>query len=529
MCKKDAVHAGLLALFSLILVLSGCGGGSSSNFVSSQMPSIATQPVGPIISSGQTASLTVTASGTGTLAYQWYQGPSGTTSNPIAGATSSSYTTPSLTATTSYWVKVSDSEGSANSITAVVLIAGPRQVQALVYTTQSSGGLTIQIPGTFMANVLPNISGVSVSMPWNAIESTDSTGIHSGGYDFTSFDAILQPFVNAGRAVNLIVWPATEGGNNEIGSGGSTPAYVLSAGYASTLGVAPQDMSVCQSYQGDSGSPYASLGSTVWNSDNTTYGSDLSGLPVSYEAPFMTAYQAFIAKVIQHYNGNQQTPIGYIRFGFSQGGENSPECNTVWPQASPALFPGCTISDFKSGYLCYVGAMTDFIKAQNPSVTILGDLHAVGPPGSVDYGYADTEAADSVAAGFGFGTNGLQVSDIASLQSQLPCDSDWCNMFALYSNQKFKGNPITLSLQTLQWTDPTGEDSTNPTGSFTLLEPFAKTNAANNLELYQADVGLAFDSANYCSYPHAACPAVNASTYSSSYASAIQDFMSSAP
>jgi len=70
-------------------------------------PTITTQPVSQPITSGQPATLTVAATGTPPLAYQWYQGQSGDTSTPIPGATGSSYTTPVLTATTSYWVLVS--------------------------------------------------------------------------------------------------------------------------------------------------------------------------------------------------------------------------------------------------------------------------------------------------------------------------------------------------------------------------------------------------------------------------------------
>jgi hypothetical protein len=374
----------------------------------------------------------------------------------------------------------------------------PGHVQALVRTMNGSGGFTFDAPSTFISNVLPHISGVSVSMSWSDIESSNASGTGSGGYNFVPYDAAIAAFQANGQPVNLIVWPATEGGNNEPGSGGSTPAYVLSAGYAAILGAAPQDMSVCTSYQGDSGSPYASLGDTIWNASNPTYGSDLSGLPVSYEAPFMTAYKAFIAQVISHYNQPGSPKIGYIRFGFSQGGENSPECNQVWPTADQSLFPTCTVSDFKSGYLCYIQAMTSFVKAQAPSMTILEDLHAVGPPGSIDYGYADTEAADAVANGFGFGTNGLQLSDTQGGQ----CDSDWCNLFAMYHTEFNGASNITLSLQTLQWTDPT---NVAQTGSLTVLEPFAKAHYANNLELYPADVGLAFDMSNYCSYPKNAC------------------------
>jgi hypothetical protein len=521
---KFARILGSIAAASLVLVLAACGGGSSThNFLTVSGPQISSQPVGPEINSGQTANLSVTASGSGTLSYQWYQGPTGTTTSPISGATSNSYTTPALTSTTSYWVQVSDSAGRTNSNTAVVLIAGPRQVQALIFS------LTTQPPpATFIANVLQHISGVSIGLRWNEIESSNTAGTGSGGYDFTAFDASLQPYLQAGRKVNLIVWPATEGGNNDPSSGGSTPAYVFNPAYAASHASAPQDMAVCPSYTGDSSDPFFSLTQNpngnpnggLWNvTSSVTNAGDLSGLPVSYELPFMAAYQNFIKEVIAHYNGNAS--IGYIRFGLSQGGENSPECNQYWPPASQVLFPGCTVSDFKSGYLCYAKAMTDFIRAQNPSMTILADLHAVGPPGSVDYGYADSEASYAETDQFGIGTNGLQAIDITNSMSNLPCDSDWCNLFTPVGG--FSYSP-TLSLQTLQWSDPTGQDPSNPTGSLATLEPFAKDHGANNLELYLADVGIAFDSANYPTYQHASAT-INAGTYSSSYAAAIQDFL----
>jgi hypothetical protein len=502
---KYASVLGSIAAALLIVAMAACGGsaGSHSNF-QSPGPQITTQPVGPEISSPQTVNLTVAASGSGTLSYQWYQGPTGTTTNPISTATSSSYTTPTLKATTSYWVQVSDSNGNTNSDTAVVLFAGSRQVQALMYSSlTNSNTITIAIPGDFLNSVLPNISGVALSMSWSSIETSQ------GVYDFTSFDASLQQFYAKNRAVNLIVWPATEGGNNDPGNGGATPAYVLSSAYANSLGAAPQDMTVCPSYTGDTSNPYYSDTQNgnggIWNASTN---SDLSGLPVSYETPFMTAYQAFIVQVIKHYKGNTTTPIGYIRFGFSQGGENSPECNQYWPNYS------------QTTYLNYVSAMTDFIKQQNPTMTILEDLHSLGnlnnESASVYVAYPDQEAQFATSNKFGFGTNGLQQSDITA--GTQPCDSDWCALFTPAGG--FSYSP-TLSLQTLQWTDPTGAAQT---GSLTVLEPFAKDHAANNLELYQADVGLAFDSGNYQSYPHASS-SISAASYSDAYAAAIQDFL----
>ncbi len=86
-------------------------------------PAVVSQPQSATLTSGQSATLFVTASGTAPLAYQWYAGPSGTTSSPIPGATAASYTTPGLSITTNYWVRVSNGYGAANSTTATLTIA----------------------------------------------------------------------------------------------------------------------------------------------------------------------------------------------------------------------------------------------------------------------------------------------------------------------------------------------------------------------------------------------------------------------
>ena len=85
-----------------------------------QPPSLVTQPLSQTIISGQSVTLTVSATGTLPLSYQWYIGSSGNTSTPIGGATASSYTTSALESTTRFWVQVSNSAGSMNSNTATV-------------------------------------------------------------------------------------------------------------------------------------------------------------------------------------------------------------------------------------------------------------------------------------------------------------------------------------------------------------------------------------------------------------------------
>jgi hypothetical protein len=85
-------------------------------------PTITAQPQNKNISPNTTTTLSVTASGGAPFGYQWYQGQSGDTSNP-RGNGSQNFTTPQLTQTTSYWVKVTnDCDLVALSDTATVTV-----------------------------------------------------------------------------------------------------------------------------------------------------------------------------------------------------------------------------------------------------------------------------------------------------------------------------------------------------------------------------------------------------------------------
>lgn len=116
------------------------------------LPSITAQPQSRTIDSGQSTTLSVSA--TGATAFQWFLGESGNEVQPIVGATSPSFNTGVLGATQRFWVKASNSCGSVNSQTATVTV----NVCALpVVTQQPRNGtfpagtpvaLTISLSGT---------------------------------------------------------------------------------------------------------------------------------------------------------------------------------------------------------------------------------------------------------------------------------------------------------------------------------------------------------------------------------------------
>jgi hypothetical protein len=105
-------------------ILSGCGGGNSSESNNSTVPaapSITSQPASQSVTAGQTATFTVLATGTAPLTYEWQK--NGTA---IAGAPSSSYTTAPTTSSddgSQFTVVVSNTAGSVTSNTATLTVS----------------------------------------------------------------------------------------------------------------------------------------------------------------------------------------------------------------------------------------------------------------------------------------------------------------------------------------------------------------------------------------------------------------------
>ena len=91
-----------------------------------QPPAIVTGPASSRVNPNTSVALSVTAGASGTsdstINYQWYSGQSGDTSAPV-GTNAASYTTPSLTATASYWVRLSNSASlTTDSSTATISV-----------------------------------------------------------------------------------------------------------------------------------------------------------------------------------------------------------------------------------------------------------------------------------------------------------------------------------------------------------------------------------------------------------------------
>jgi hypothetical protein len=124
-------------------------------YTQNRAPVITAQPAGKTINSGQTATLSVTATGPAPLSYQWYQGTSDTTTTPV-GSNSPTFTTPALTTTTSYWVRVTAATGlTANSVTATITVNQPPVITAQPVSRTINSGQTASLSVTATGSPAP--------------------------------------------------------------------------------------------------------------------------------------------------------------------------------------------------------------------------------------------------------------------------------------------------------------------------------------------------------------------------------------
>ncbi|MFN6017434.1 MAG: SUMF1/EgtB/PvdO family nonheme iron enzyme [Verrucomicrobiota bacterium] len=106
-------------------------------------PTIASHPSSQTIIAGSTATLTVSATGPSPFTYQWYRGNLGATTAPV-GTNSPTFTTPTLTATTKYWVKISNAFGEtqSSSVTVTVLANTAPTISDIAAQSINVGGNT---------------------------------------------------------------------------------------------------------------------------------------------------------------------------------------------------------------------------------------------------------------------------------------------------------------------------------------------------------------------------------------------------
>ena len=189
---------GHLAYLTLALSLAACGGSGSPDSSTSPpttalAPKISVQPANQSVTAGQTASFSVTATGTAPLQYQWSR--SGTA---ISGATGATYTTAATTSAdnaASFTVTVSNSAGTATSQAAVLTVTAPPvgavapkislQPADQSVSAGQTASFSVTATGTAPLQYQWSRNGTAISGATSATYSTAATTSVDNGASFT--------------------------------------------------------------------------------------------------------------------------------------------------------------------------------------------------------------------------------------------------------------------------------------------------------------------------------------------------------
>jgi fibronectin type 3 domain-containing protein len=149
----------------------------------SQAPSIVVPPANVATSVGYTATFTVSATGGGTLTYQWYMN-----GNAIAGATSSTYTTPATTLANngeSFTVTVTNAYGSVTSAPATLTV----DADAAIVITQQPAAATVVSGQTATLTVVATGSP-TITYQWYLVGTGAIAGANQSSYTPPTFTTV---------------------------------------------------------------------------------------------------------------------------------------------------------------------------------------------------------------------------------------------------------------------------------------------------------------------------------------------------
>jgi len=187
--------ASALAIVFVLLGVWGCNGGFEG--AKPLPPLIITQPASLTVEVGQTATFSVTATGTGPLSYQWYEN-----GMPINGATSSSYTTPATALSNSgevFTVTVSNTVGTVTSLGATLTVQLP-VAKSLVPSSATP-------PYNSSVMLVPTFSGGTGMIGSAGVGSSDITASAVSGGSYPT------PLLTSAKTYTLTV---TDGHGNVV-------------------------------------------------------------------------------------------------------------------------------------------------------------------------------------------------------------------------------------------------------------------------------------------------------------------------
>ena len=294
----------------------------------------------------------------------------------------------------------------------------------------------------------PTVTGANIIVPWSAIDRGPNV---SPQYDWSFAYQAAQPWIDAGKKVNILLWGAAQKSEQEFNNQPVTPAYVLK----------DTDTVSCQC--------------------KVEKGCELDPpkTPVFWDKDYQDNYRKAIKAAIAEFGDKPW--IGYFRFGIGVGAESYPgngvsyannPCNQEWTK------PPINLSKklWEEHSLDFI----DFLGTLETWKTIFVTINNYGNA----YDIARKVAAAAVEKGFGIGTQGLTKNAINLFNRRKPCYADWCALFKKYDPR------VVVEVQTAAQSNPANRGRVGPLPP---LLKFGLKRGVDVFELYQAEWFVAND------------------------------------
>lgn len=294
----------------------------------------------------------------------------------------------------------------------------------------------------------PTVSGANIVVPWSLVDRGPDIVPQ---YDWSYVYQQAQPWIDAGKTVNILLWGAAQKSEQEFNGKSITPEYVLK----NTDTVSCQ----CKINQG-----------CVLDPPQT---------PVFWDEDYQDNYRQVVKAAIAEFDTKPW--IGFFRFGIGVGAESYPgngvsyannPCHEKWTK------PPINLSQelWQEHSLDFI----DFLATLNRSKTILVTINNYGR----SYDVAREVAAYATAKGFGIGTQGLTKNALNLYDQGKNCYADWCNLFEKYDETSI------VEVQTAAQSNPADKGRVGPLPA---LLDFGLARGVDIFELYQAEWFVAND------------------------------------
>ena len=384
-------------------------------------PTITSQPGSQTVTAGQTATFSVTASGTAPLSYQWKK--NGTN---ISGATSASYTTPATTtgdSGSSFTVTVSNTAGSVTSGAATLTVTSAAVAPSITsqptnktVTAGQTATFVVTANGTAPLSYQWKKNGTNISGATSASYTTPATTTGDSGSSFTVTVSNTTGSVTS-NAATLTVSPAavapaiTTQPSNQTVTAGQTATFMVAA--TGTAPLSYQWKKNGTNISGATGSTYTTPATTTGDSGSsfTVVVSNTAGSIASGTAT-LTVNPAPVAPTVVTQPSNQTVTAGQTAtFSVTAGG--SAPLSYQWKKNGTAIAgatsstyttPATTTADSGAVFNVTITNTAGSVTSGNATLTV--NASAVAPtittqPASITVTAGQTATFAVVAAGTG--------------------------------------------------------------------------------------------------------------------------------